>query len=76
MFPNTGVNGNSDGRRSTLAMMINYNSIFTDEPLQYLSSLKEFLLEQQSKRDGGTAAELIAEIDRELSKRAKLSPDH
>ena len=57
-------------------MMINYNSIFTDEPLQYLSSLKELLLEQQFKRDGGTAAELIAEIDRELSKRAELSPDH
>ena len=57
-------------------MMINSNSIFTDEPLQYLSSLKEFLLEQQFKRDGGTAAELIAEIDRELSKRAELSPDH
>ena len=57
-------------------MMINSNSIFTDEPLQYLSSLKEFLLEQQFKRDGGTAAELIAEIDRELSKRAELSPNH
>ena len=57
-------------------MVINSNSIFTDEPLQYLSSLKEFLLEQQSKRDRGTAAELIAEIDRELSKRAELSPDH
>ena len=57
-------------------MVINSNSIFTDEPLQYLSSLKEFLLEQQSKRDRGTAAELIAEIDRELSKRAELSRDH
>jgi len=53
-------------------MVINSSSIFTDEPLQYLSSLKEFLLEHQSKRDEGTVAELIAEIDRELLKRAEL----
>jgi hypothetical protein len=57
-------------------MVINSSSIFTDEPLQYLSSLREFLLEHQSKRDEGAVAELIAEIDRELLKRLELSPGH
>jgi len=57
-------------------MVINSSSIFTDEPLQYLSSLREFLLEHQSKGDEGAVAELIAEIDRELLKRLELSPGH
>jgi hypothetical protein len=43
--------------------------MFTDEPDQYLSTFKEFLLEQQSKQEDSTVAALIAEINRELLKR-------
>ena len=47
--------------------------MFTDEPDQYLSSFKEFLLEQQSKKEDPTVTALIAEINRELMKRTELS---
>jgi hypothetical protein len=47
--------------------------MFTDEPVQYLSSFKDFLLEQQSKKEDPTVTALIAEIDRELLKRTELS---
>jgi hypothetical protein len=43
--------------------------MFTEEPVQYLSGFKEFLLEQQSKKEDQTIAALIAEINRELLKR-------
>lgn len=46
--------------------------MFTDEPVQYLSAFKDFLLEQQSKeKEDPTVAALIAEINRELLKRTE-----
>jgi hypothetical protein len=45
--------------------------MFTDEPDRYLSSLKDFLVEQQSKLNDPTVLALIAEIDRELLKRTE-----
>lgn len=45
--------------------------MFTNEPDQYLSSLKDFLVEQQSKGNDPTVMALIAEIDRELLKRTE-----
>jgi hypothetical protein len=45
--------------------------MFTDEPVQYLSMFKEFLIEQQSNKKEPAVAALIAEIDRELLKRAE-----
>ena len=43
--------------------------MFTGEPIQYLFTFKEFLLEQQSKKQEQMLAALIAEINRELLKR-------
>jgi hypothetical protein len=43
--------------------------MFTDEPIEYLSGFKQFLTEQQSKKDDPALSSLIAEIDRELWKR-------
>lgn len=43
--------------------------MFTEEPVEYLSTFKEFLLEEQSKKEDQTVAALIAEINRELLKR-------
>jgi hypothetical protein len=43
--------------------------MFTDEPVQYLFTFKDFLLEQQLKNENPTVAALIAEINRELLKR-------
>ena len=48
--------------------------MFRDEPVQYLSAFKEFLFEQQSKKQDPAAVALIAEIDRELLKRTELCP--
>jgi hypothetical protein len=44
--------------------------MFTDEPIEYLSGFKEFLVEQQTKKDDPVLSSLIAEIDRELWKRS------
>jgi hypothetical protein len=49
--------------------------MFTDEPVPYLFSLKGFLLDQQAINHDPALAALIAEINRELSRRAEL-PDH
>ena len=43
--------------------------MFTDEPIEYLSGFKEFLVEQQTKKDDPALSSLIAEIDIELWKR-------
>jgi hypothetical protein len=44
--------------------------MFTDEPIQYLAGFREFLLEQQANNQEPAVTALIAEIDRELMKRA------
>ena len=43
--------------------------MFADEPIQYLAAFREFLLEQQSKTDDPALGALIAEINRELTRR-------
>jgi hypothetical protein len=48
--------------------------MFTEETTQYLSAFKEFLAEQQSKKDDPAIGELIAEINRELLKRMERGP--
>ena len=48
--------------------------MFTEEPTQYLSAFKEFLLEQQLKRDDPALTALIAEITREIVKRIERGP--
>ena len=48
--------------------------MFADEPDQYLISFKNFLLAQRSGKEDPAAAALIAEIDRELLRRAEASP--
>jgi hypothetical protein len=50
--------------------------MFTDEPVQYLFTFKEFLLEQQSKKEEPMVAALIAEINRELWKRTVYNNLH
>lgn len=47
--------------------------MFKDEPTEYLTSFKRFLLEQSKKGDRAVA-ELLAEIERELLKRAEFCP--
>ena len=44
--------------------------MFKDEPIWYLSEFKEFLIEQLANKEEPSVTALIAEIDRELSKRA------
>ena len=43
--------------------------MFTDEPAQYLTAFRDFLLAQQVEKEDPALAALIAEIDRELSTR-------
>jgi len=50
--------------------------MFTDEPTQYLSAFKEFLLEQQSRKDDPAITALIAEITHELLKRTERGLVH
>ena len=48
--------------------------MLTEEPTQYLSRFKDFLVQQQIKTDDPKIAELIAEISRELSLRTERGP--
>jgi hypothetical protein len=48
--------------------------MLTEEPTQYLSLLKEFLLQQQVKTCDPTIEELIAQINRELWLRTERGP--
>lgn len=43
--------------------------MFADEPDEYLIVFKDFLRRQQFEKEDPAAATIIAEIDRELSKR-------
>jgi hypothetical protein len=43
--------------------------MFTEEPDQYLSGFRDFLLAQQCEKEDPALAALIVEIDRELSTR-------
>jgi hypothetical protein len=43
--------------------------MFTDEPEQYLTGFRDFLLAQQFEKEDPALTALIAEINRELSTR-------
>ncbi len=48
--------------------------MLTEETTQYLTSLKQFLVEQRLKTKDPLVRELIAEINRELSRRMERGP--
>ena len=48
--------------------------MLADETTQYLTSLKEFLVKQRLKTQDPIVGELIAEINRELSRRMERGP--
>lgn len=48
--------------------------MLTEETTQYLSTFKEFLVEQQLKTNDPAIRELLDQINRELSKRMERGP--